>query len=99
MLSSVLEQATRFEMLGETFAYSMSLLLLTHFLSTVVQFTYEKGDRPFTTTPNSWSDYMIARLAGWFNSLGFLWFPLVRIMVTRLSWSSSYLILLCINLA
>lgn len=99
LLASALVQAARFEMLGETLCYSMSLLLLTHFLSTSAQLMYEKGDKPFTSNPNDWTDYMIARMAGWFNSLGFLWFPLVQIMVTNLRWSSSYLILLLVNIS
>ena len=99
LLASAFEQARRFEMFGETLCYSMSLLLLTHFLSTSAQLMYEKGDKPFTSNPNDWTDYMIARMAGWFNSLGFLWFPLIQMMVTNLRWSSSYLILLIVNIS
>ena len=98
MLASILEQIIKFEMWGETFFYSMSLLLLTHYLSTSTQLMYEKGDKPFTSNPNDWTDYIISRLAGWVNSLGFLWFPIVQMLVTKLHWSSCYLILLIINI-
>jgi len=99
LLASVFQQMTKFEMWGETLFFSIGLLLLTHFLSTSAQLMYEKGDQPFSSNPNDWTDYMFSRMSGWFNSLGFLWFPLVQLMVTNLRWSSSYLILAIINLA
>jgi hypothetical protein len=42
---------------------------------------------------------MINRLAGWLNSLGFLWFPLIHSMITNLRWSLSYLVLSIVNVA
>ena len=54
---------------------------------------------PFTNNPNDWSDYMIARMAGWVNKLGFIWFPAVKYMLTNFTWQKSYTILCMFNIA
>jgi len=96
MLASVWKEVIRFEFWGETLFYSVSLLLLTHFLSTCAQLLYEKGDKPFTSSPNDWTDYMYTRLASWLNSFGFIWFPTVQALL-HLRWSTNYLILCILN--
>lgn len=96
--SSIMDDVAKFEFYGEAFAYSVMLLVLTHFISSSAQLMYEKGDVPFTNDPNNWSDYMFARMAGWFNALGFVWYPLVKFMVTKFNWRKSFAILGVVNL-
>ena len=98
VLASAFTQVKKFHLWAESLFYSLALLLLTHFFSTAAQLLYEKGDKPFTGNANDWSDYMITRLAGWFNSLGFLWFPIVQQLLTNLRWSSNYFVLMCTNI-
>jgi hypothetical protein len=33
---------------------------------------------------------MYARMAGWFNSLGFLWYPTAKIILLRCRWQTNY---------
>ena len=96
-LSSITLEIKKFDFYGEAIFYSLSLFLLTYYLSTSSQLMYEKGDIPFTDKPNDWSDYMFARMAGWFNALGFLWFPIVSYCLIKFEWSKCYLILSIIN--
>jgi len=99
VLHSVREVLGKFEFWGEALFYSISMLLLTHYLGTSVHLMVEKGDVPLTSNPNDWTDYMFSRLAGLFNSLGFIWFPLVEGMMLRYRWSTCYLALLAVQLA
>lgn len=99
LLTSVLEEAKKFDFYGEAVFFSVSILLLTHYLSTTSQLMYEKGDVPFTNNTNDWSDYIITRMAGWFNALGFIWFPLVTFIIVRFKWSQCYIILAIVNMA
>lgn len=96
--STLVSLMSKFEFWGECLVYSANLLLLTHFLSTSAAFLYEKGDVPFTSEPNSWSDYIFTRMAGWFNSLGFLWYPAVKLMMLRFRWPMSYTVMIGANL-
>lgn len=98
VVSTVMGLMSKFEFWGETIFYSLNLLLLTHYLSTSAAFLYEKGDVPFTSNPNDWTDYMYTRLAGWFNSLGFLWYPTVQLMMLRLLWPAKFATVLGVNL-
>ena len=98
-LTSIMNDVVKFEFMGETLAYSVMLLLLTHFLSTSTQLMYEKGDVPFTNDPNNWSDYMFAKMAGWFNALGFLWLPLVKYMITKFEWKNLYTMLILVYIS
>ena len=97
-LSSITANIVQFEFYGETVIFSVLLLLLTHYLSTSSQLMYEKGDVPFTSNPNGWSDFMIARMAGWFNALGFIWLPSVKYIMSACIWPKSYFILCLLNI-
>jgi hypothetical protein len=97
-LSSIMDDVVKFDFYGEAMIYSVLLLLLTHYLSTSSQLMYEKGDVPFTSNPNDWSDFMIARMAGWFNALGFIWLPTVKYMLTKFQWPQSYSFLCILNI-
>ncbi len=89
-LSIAFQETRKFEFWGECLHFSTNLLLLTYYLSTVAQLMYEKGDIKFTTEPNSWTDYMFTRTAGWMNSLGFLWFPIVQLVLKRSEWPGCF---------
>ena len=97
-LANILEDAITFDFLGEATIYSILLLLLTHYLSTSSQLLYEKGDIPFTSNPNDWSDYMLAKMAGWFNALGIIFLPTVKFLLTKLRWPQLFSFLCVINL-
>jgi len=97
-LSSVMDIFVKFDFYGEAFIYSVLLFLLTHYLSTTSQLMYEKGDVPFTSNPNDWSDFLFARTAGWFNALGFIWLPTVKYVITKFRWSQLYLFLCLLNI-
>jgi len=88
-----------FDFWGEMLFYSISMLFMTHYLSTAAQLMYEKGDVPFTNNPNDWTDYMFTRLVGIFNSLGFLWYPLVEFLLQRYTWATCFLVLAVANMA
>ena len=87
-LESIKTKLVRFEFYGEAMIYAVLLFLLTHSISTSAQLMFEKGDVPFTNNPNDWSDYMITRMAGWFNALSFIWFPAVKYMLTNFTWKN-----------
>lgn len=99
LLSSVSVAIVKFEFWGEALFYSVALLLLTHYLSTSAQLLYEKGDIPFTSNPNDWTDYIVTRMAGWFNALGFVWLPTVQYILVKFHWSQCYMILSVVNIA
>lgn len=97
-LSLIVDDAFSFDFIGEAIIFSVLLLLLTHYLSTSAQLLYEKGDIPFTSNANDWSDYVIARMAGWFNAMGFIWLPIGKQMLTRLQWPQLFSFLCFINI-
>ena len=80
----------RFEFWGECIFYSINLLLLTYYLSTAGAFLFEKGDAKFTLNPNDPTDYMFSRMAGWLNSLGFLWYPATKLLLLKTQWSPKF---------
>lgn len=98
LLSSISVEIVKFAFWGEALFYSVSLLLLTHYLSTSAQLLYEKGDIPFTSNPNDWTDYIITRMAGWFNALGFVWLPTVQYIIVKLHWPQCYALLAVTNI-
>ena len=97
-LASVFDEVGKFEFWGESLFFSVNLFLLSYYLSTSGQLMYEKGDVKLTTEPNSWSDYIYARMAGWLNSLGFMWFPVVTLIMTRCKWHTKYGLTCLLNL-
>ena len=97
VLSTVLELMSRFEFWAECLFFSVNLFILTYYLSTNVAFLFEKGDIPFTSNPNDPSDYMYSRLAGWLNSLGFLWYPMTKYLILKTKWSTKFTCVMVIN--
>lgn len=90
VISSILELMSRFEFWGECIFYTFNLWLLTYYLSVSGAFLYEKGDIPFTSNPNDPTDYMYSRMAGWMNSLGFLWYPTTKLMMLKVRWPQRF---------
>jgi len=99
LLKSVGGVLVKFDMWGETLFYSINLLLITYYLSTTAQLMYEKGDQPFTSNPNDWTDYMFTRMSGVFNGIGFIWFPIVQYFLQQHSWATCYLVMWFTSLA
>jgi len=96
--ASLKTQMRQFEFYGEVCFFSLSLFALTHYLSTSTQIMYEKGDISFTNNPNNLNDFMISRMAGYLNGLGFLWVPTVKYLMTRYEWPPCFLLICILNI-
>ncbi|GFH44718.1 hypothetical protein CTEN210_01192 [Chaetoceros tenuissimus] len=96
--ASLKTQLMQFEFYGEVCFFSVSLFALTHYLSTSTQIMYEKGDVSFTNNPNNLNDFMISRMAGYLNGLGFLWVTTVKYLMTRYEWPRCFLLIAILNI-